>query len=57
MYIIKVYVKVYVSHIFPLFLKETMSVTMNIFRIKYFLFKAFVKKELLYFHNKNGQYS
>ena len=40
------------------FVKETRSVTMNIFRKKYFLFKSFVKKIMkLCFHNKYVQYS
>ena len=33
---------------FSLLIKETKSVTMNIFRKKYFLFKSFVKIELSY---------
>ena len=32
----------------PVNVKETRSVTMNIFRKKYFLFKSFVKIELSY---------
>ena len=35
------------------FLKETESVTMNIFRKKKFLFKSFVKKELSYIFTIN----
>ena len=34
-------------------IKETRSVTMNIFRKKYFLFKSFVKIELSYFFTIN----
>ena len=39
-----------------IYIKETRSVTMNIFRKKSFLFKSFVKVKLC-FHNKHVQYS
>ena len=36
-----------------MYVKETRSVTMNIFRKKYFLFKSFVKIELSYIFTMN----